>query len=182
MAKSILKHTLIVGLIIGTIMAINMVYMVGVCYNDDKNFEPSAVWGYTAMIVVFSLMFVGIRNYRNKVNDGYITFGKALKMGSLMTLIGGSIYVIVWLIYYYGFVPDFLDHYIPFALEQAAKDGATAAELATQAADMADFKEMYKNPLFVILITYSEVLPVGLIVALISALILKRKPKAAVVA
>jgi hypothetical protein len=36
---------------------------------------------------------------------------------------------------------------------------------------------MYENPLFVVLITYSEVLPVGLVVAFISSLILKRKPK-----
>lgn len=40
---------------------------------------------------------------------------------------------------------------------------------------MADFASMYKNPFFNALITYTEILPVGLIVTIISALILKKK-------
>ena len=42
---------------------------------------------------------------------------------------------------------------------------------------MAEFKEMYQNPAFVVIITFLEVLPVGVIISLISALILKRKSK-----
>jgi hypothetical protein len=73
------------------------------------------------------------------------------------------------------FVPDFLDKYIPHVLKEAANKGDAA--LAAKTSEMENFKEMYKNPLFVILITYSEVLPVGLIVALVSSLILKKKSK-----
>ena len=40
---------------------------------------------------------------------------------------------------------------------------------------MANFGRMYKNPLFNAMMTYVEILPVGLIVTLISSLILKRK-------
>ena len=59
---------------------------------------------------------------------------------------------------------------------KATRKGATEAELQEKAAEMANFKEMYKNPLFVVVVTFLEVFPVGLIVALVSALILKRKP------
>jgi hypothetical protein len=86
-------------------------------------------------------------------------------------------FVVVWLIDYYIFIPDFLDKYIPHVLKDAREEGATDIELQEKAEEMASFKEMYKNPLFVVVITFSEVFPVGLIISLISALILKKKTK-----
>jgi hypothetical protein len=163
------RNVLIFGLVLGTILCVNMVYMVNLCYTNP-DFKGNDVVGYTALVVMFSLIFFGVRNYRNKFLNGVISFGKALKTGVLIALLGSTVYVVVWLFYYYLFVPDFLDVYIPHALKQV-----DPAELAEKTKEMESFKEMYKNPLFVILITYSEVLPVGLVVALISSLILKKK-------
>jgi hypothetical protein len=172
--KTMKRNVLIFGLILGALMCVNMFKMVDMCYNSP-NFKSNDVVGYAIMVVVFSLTFFGIRNYRNKELNGVISFGKAFKAGALITLVGSTLYVVVWLFYYYLFVPDFLDKYIPHVLREAAESGT--ANLAAKTKEMADFKEMYKNPLFIILITYFEVLPVGLIVALISAFILKKKSK-----
>jgi hypothetical protein len=109
-----------------------------------------------------------------------ITFGKAFKIGLLISLIASSMYVIVWLVEYYAFIPDFMDKYTSHVLKAAREDGATPAELEKKAAEMAEFKEMYRNPLAVILISYTEVLPIGLAVSLICAWILRRKQKIAV--
>jgi hypothetical protein len=170
------RNVLIFGLILGTILCANMIYMVHLCYTDP-DMKGNDVLGYAAMVVVFSMTFFGIRNYRNNQLDGIISFGKAFKTGALIALVGATMYVVIWLFYYYQFVPDFLDKYIPRVLEDAAQNGATPAEMASTTEKMKDLREMYKNPLFVVLITYAEVLPVGLVVALISSLILKRKPK-----
>jgi hypothetical protein len=71
-----------------------------------------------------------------------------------------------------------MDKYAAAMITKAQASGISAAELAKKTADMAQLKEWYKNPLFVILMTYVEILPVALVVSLISALILKRtKPK-----
>ena len=151
-----------------------MIYMVNViCQNPD--FESNDVIGYAAMVVVFSLTFFGIRNYRNKQLNGVISVGQAFKTGVLIALIGSSMYVGVWLFYYYLFVPDFLDKYTLHVIHQATRNGATASELAAKAKEMEQFREMYKSPVFVILISYAEVLPIGLVVAFVSSLIL-RKP------
>lgn len=166
------RNVLIFGLILGTILCANMFYMVDRCYNSP-DFKSNDILGYAAMVVVFSLTFFGTLNYRNKELNGLISFGKAFKTGALIALAGATMYVVVWLFYYYLFVPDFLDKYISHVLREAAQD--SPEELAAKTKEMANFKEMYKNPLFVVLITYFEVLPVGLIVALISAFILKKK-------
>lgn len=166
------SNVLIYGSIIGIILCINMVLMVNVIYNNP-NVKANDIVGYAAMVVMFSLIFFGVRNYRNKQLNGFITFGKAFKTGVLIALVGSTIYVLVWLFYYYLFVPDFIDAYTKRVLNTCS-----ASDLESKTKEMANFKEMYKNPLFVILITYSEVLPVGVIVALVSALLLKKKKKA----
>ncbi|SMC44631.1 DUF4199 domain-containing protein [Pedobacter africanus] len=163
------KIVLIFGLIIGTILSANMLNMVTMIYNG-KDFKGNDVVGYVALVVVFSIIFFGIRNYRNKRLEGQITFGRAFKTGALIAFVGSTVYVIIWLFYYYLFVPDFIDAYTACVLKNC-----TASDLPAKTAQMAEFKEMYKNPAFVVLITYSEVLPVGLAVALVSALILKNK-------
>ncbi len=94
-----------------------------------------------------------------------------------MVLVASTAYVVVWLVYYYLFVPDFLDQYTLHVLADATRNGASPDELAAKAEQMEDFKEMYKSTFFVIVVTYTEVLPVGLLVALVSSLILKRKPE-----
>jgi hypothetical protein len=174
------KNVLIFGLILGTILAGHAVYMMARLVSNPE-FESNDVLGYAAMIIVFSLTFFGIRNYRNKVLNGEISFGHAFKTGAWIALIGSTVYVVVGLSYYYLFAPDFLDQYTQHVLFMANKNGATAAELTAKAEEMKQFKEMYKNPLFAILISYAEVLPIGLVVALVSSLILKKKAKAATV-
>jgi Protein of unknown function (DUF4199) len=170
------RNVWIFGTIAGLIITSYALYMVRECYTNP-DMQANDVVGYAGMIAVFSLVFVGIKNYRDKYTGGIISFGHAFKTGLYITLIASGIYVVVWLIDYYIFVPDFLDKYIPHVLKEATRKGATEAELQEKAAEMANFKEMYKNPLFVVVVTFLEVFPVGLIVALISALILKRKPK-----
>jgi len=165
------RNVLLFGLIIGVILCANMIIMVNMMYSNT-DFKGNDVVGYAAMIILFSLIFFGVRNYKIKQLGGYISFGKALKMGSLIALVGSTLYVVVWLFYYYLFVPDFIDVYTEYVLTTCAPE-----DLQAKTAQLADFKEMYKNPLFVILITYSEILPVGLLVALVSALLLKRMPK-----
>jgi hypothetical protein len=172
--KTMKRSVLIFGGILGTILAGNMVYTINRLYNEP-DFRANDVIGYTAMVVVFSLTFFGIRNYRNNQLNGVISLGQAFKTGALTAFVGSSIYVIVGVVYYYVFIPDFLDVFIPHVMKVASEQGATAEELASKAKQMELLREMYKNPLFVILLSYMEVLPIGLVVAFISSLILKRK-------
>ena len=168
------KNIIVGGLISGLILAAFMVVVTAICYKNE-DFESSMVLGYASMILAFSMSFVGVKNYRDRFNNGFVTFGKAFTIGLYITLIASTIYVLVWLIDYYLFIPDFLDKYSAHVLREAKTAGASPVEMQEKVDEMGGYKEMYKNPLLVILLTYTEVLPVGLVVSIISALILKRK-------
>ncbi len=127
------------------------------------------------MLVAFSLVFVGIRNYRDKYNNGVISFGKAFRIGLFIVLIASTIYVVAWLIDFYFFMPDFMDKYSASMLNELKASGASQVEIDKQTTEMANMTAMLKNPFFNAMMTYVEILPVGLVVTLISALILKRK-------
>ena len=169
MKKTVLVYGIIAGLVVGGMMAFSTGYF---CAKGD--FEGGMIYGYAAMILSFSMIFVGVKSFRDKQNGGTIRFGKAFQIGFFITLIASTIYVISWLINYYFFIPDFMDKYAVVMIDKAKASGITSAELAEKTADMEQMKQWYKNPLFVILMTYVEILPVGVIVSLISALILKR--------
>ena len=170
MKKNILIYGLISGVIISALMAVNL----SLCVKSG-DFDSSMLIGYASMLVAFSMIFVGIKNFRDKYNGGVISFGKAFKVGFFMTLIASTIYVIVWLIEERLFFPDFIDKYTAYEMNKLQSSGISAAGLASETKKLEQGKEMYKNPAIKILMTYAEILPVGLVVTLISSLLLKRK-------
>jgi hypothetical protein len=166
MKKTVIKF----GLIAGAIASIWMAGTMALCYSSDK-FEGSMVVGFASMIIAFSVMYPAIKGYRDKHNNGVISFGKAFKMAITIALIGSTMYVATWLIDYYFFLPDFIEKYSAHMFAKAH----TPAEIADATKNTAMMKDWYGSIFGVIFMTYMEILPVGIIVALITALVLKRK-------
>jgi hypothetical protein len=168
------RVALIWGSILGVLLSINLIYTVYLCYNDP-NFKPNMVLGYLVILVMLSMVFFGIKNYRDKQLNGIISLGQAFKTGALIALVGATIYVIVWLVTYYLYVPDFMDKYAQHELRNAISSGMPLIKIAKIKQATETYKELYKNPFWVVVLTYLEVLPLGLVVAFISALVLRRK-------
>ncbi len=167
------KIVLRFGFASGAILVALSAVLVPLCMNGALHSE---IVGYSAMILSFLLVFFGVRSYRDNVAAGAIGFGKAFQVGILITLITCAMYVIAWEIVYYNFFPDFLDQYNAHALERMRAAGESEAAIREETRKMADFAKLYANPLFNVGITFLEVFPVGLIVTLVSAAILRRKP------
>ncbi|MGH7485378.1 MAG: DUF4199 domain-containing protein [bacterium] len=169
------KTVLVFGLISGGILAAMMAGTMVIYKNGRFDFDRGEIFGYTSMILAFIIVFFGMRSYRENNGGGAITFGKAFQVGILMTLIACALYVVTWEIIYYRFVPDFADQYAAHAIAKMRASGASAAALAKATADMAHFKEIYQNPFVNIGMTFLEIFPVGLVMTLISAGILRKK-------
>jgi len=170
MKRIILICGFIAGAIASSVIAVSAAY----CHTDQY-MQYGMYIGYGSMLIAFSLIFIGTKNYRDKQNNGVISFGQAFKIGILIALIASTMYVIVWGIEYHFVFPDFTEKYAALIVEKAKKDGATQAEINKQIAMGNQIKEWYKNPLLFAGLTYAEILPVGILVTLISSLILKRK-------
>ena len=121
------------------------------------------------------MVFFGVRSYRDTVAGGAVTFGRAFKVGLLIMLVASACYVATWEVIYYTIAPDFGARYAASVVEKARKSGASEAEIAAQAKRMAEFTEMYKNPLVNIALTLLEPLQVGIVLTLVSAGVLSRK-------
>ena len=170
------KIVLRFGLASGAILVAVSGVMLPLCMKGVINFDHSEILGYTAMVLSFLMVFFGIRSYRDTVAGGAIGFGKAFQVGILICLITCAMYVIGWEIAYFNFFPDFLDQYSAHVLASMHAKGASEADIQKTAAQMAEMAKHYNNLFYNCAVTFMEVFPVGLIVTLISAAILRRKP------
>jgi ethanolamine transporter EutH len=169
------KIVLTFGLLSGGILATMATIMMPLCMNGTIDFDHTEILGYTIMVLSFLLVFFGIRSYRENVGGGVVTFGKAFQVGILMSLITGAVYVISWEIVYYNFLPDFEDRYSAHMIDRVRARGATEPAIEEKKKEMARFKELYKNPFIKVGMTFLEAFPVGLIVTVVSAAILRRR-------
>ena len=170
------KTVLTFGLISGVVSSVLMLCTVP--FIDRIGLDRGAIVGYTAMVLSFLLVFFGIRSYRENVGDGQITFGRALSVGLLITLISCLCYVVTWEIVYFKLMPGFGEKYTSYVVEQVRASGASQQVVDAKVQEMKTFKVMYDKPLFNAALTFLEPLPVGLLISLISAAILRRrKPK-----
>lgn len=166
------KIVLIYGLIAGFIT----VAMFFVTHpTGEIDFENGMLVGYATMVIAFSLIFFGVKNYRDNHLAGMITFGKAFKIGILVTLVASVVYALGWEVYFNVLGQNFMEEYSKFYIDQLAKEGATAQELEAARLQMQSTSEMYKNPLIRFAMTLMEIVPVGLVVTLICAALLRKQ-------
>lgn len=164
--KRILTYGVIAGLIAGGALSAETVLM-------KDHATGGMVVGYLSMLVALSTVFVAIKQKRDVDGGGVIRFWPAFGMGIGITLVAAVFYVAAWEFTQMATHMDFANDYSRSVLEQARAKGASAAELARMSAEMEGFKAMYANPLYRWGMTAVEILPVGLLVSLVSAALLR---------
>jgi len=173
-----MKRTVIIfGLISGAISSLLMFLTVPLVERGKINFDNGEVIGYTAIFLSFLLVFFGIRSYRENQGGGTISFGRAFTVGILITLISCVFYVASWEIIYFNFnfAPDFIEKYDAAVVAKMRTQGASDAAIAERIKQLDQMKTLYQNPLYNSALTFLEPFPVGLVVTLVSAGILRRR-------
>lgn len=173
MKKIILIYGGISGVIVSTFMAFTMLNSKG-CEMSDANMLK----GYASMMVAFSLIFFAVKRFRDDEGSKGLTFGKAFLLGLGVALFTSTMYVTTWMFIYQLYMPDFMTLFAAKAIEKAKAAHMSAKELKAKIDEMNGYVEMYKNPVMVFFFTYLEIMPLGIVLSLIAALIFKRKPTA----
>ena len=170
MKKTVLTFGLISGFFMIAMMTLTLVL------SERIGFGHNLVLGYTNLILGSLLVFFGIRSYRENIGGGQISFGRAFAVGILITLIASVCYVVTWEIIYFKFMPDFADKYAAYMIEKARAAGESAQKIQAIADEMKSMKVTLNNPFLNAAFSFLEPFPIGLIVTLISAAILRKKP------
>ncbi len=170
MKKIILVYGLLSGIvIIGSII-------IGLVLTTREGAPAfSQVLGYLIMIVALSFIFVGVKRYRDQELGGVIRFGTALLLGLGISVVASVIYVAVWEFYLSLTDHAFIEQYTQSIIAEKKAAGVTGLELEQAMSEMEELQVQYANPLFRLPMTFLEIFPVGLLISLISAAILRNR-------
>ena len=168
MLRAILKY----GIIAGLIVIIPFASMV-VADAPETWIEGGVLLGFLTMIVALSAVFLGVKHYRDKMPGGAIKFGPALAVGLGISAVASVIYVIGWEIAMAASNFDFAATYAESMVAAARERGASEAELQKVMADAESFRQSYASPLFRLPMGFIEIFPVGILISLISAALLR---------
>jgi Protein of unknown function (DUF4199) len=175
MRKIVLVYGVIAGVIVSAMFFITApLWDTGVITFDNGMFV-----GYATMVVALSLVFFGVKSYRDNQQHGKITFGRAFKVGILITLIASVIYALSWEVAIRtvskGFSEEIQKHYAENIKKEAKENGKSEAEVQAKLEGMRKEFELYENPIIRFGYTIVEILPVGLIITTLTALLLRKR-------
>jgi hypothetical protein len=171
-----MKRTVLTfGLISGAVSALMLVATMP--FIDKIGLGKAEILGYTTIVLSFLLVYAGIRSYRDNLSGGTITFGRAFTLGLLITVVSCVCYVVTWEILYFnfGFMRQFMNQYASYMVEQAKASGASPEAIQAQLREISKYEQLYENPFFNVAITFTEPFPIGLVVSVISAAILRKR-------
>ena len=170
------KIVLTFGLASG--IALSAMMLATLPFHDQMSFGTALIIGYTTMVAAGLVSYFGVRRYRDTVGGGKTTFARAFSVGMLICLISSACYTVTWEAVYFGvpgFATNFVARYKAAEVARERAKGTPPAELERKRVEMERQWQQYQNPAINAAMTFAEPLPVGLIVALLSAAALSRR-------
>lgn len=172
MKRVILRFGLLSGLALAVMLALT------VPFEHHISASSGMAVGYTIMVLSFLIVFVGVKHYRDVECGGSISFGRAFGAGVLMMLISCACYVAMWEVLVATVEKNFARDYAAGMVKRAQHSGLQGAALEARMEEIRKFEVTYANPLYRMGMTLLEPLPVGIVMALVTAGVLRRRSEA----
>jgi len=169
MQKVVLTFGLLSGAVVTALMFLTLPFA------EQIGFDRAVYVGYTTILISMLFVYFEVRSYRDNVLAGKMSFGAGFKAGLLITLVSSVCYVVSWLVMYYGFMDEFGQKYAAYIVESAQARGASQAEIDVALKQGQEAIAMLDNPLINAAVSFTEPIPVGLLITIISAAALRTK-------
>ncbi len=167
-----LRNVLTYGAVAGLIVAVPMIGIM-VATDGRPPLEYGVLVGYATMLIALSTVFVAVKRQRDLDGGGVIRFWPAFGLGLGISAVAGLFYVLAWEAALAITQADFISAYTESLVEAERAKGASPAAIAKLRAEMESFRASYANPLFRMPLTFAEIFPVGVLVSLVSAGLLR---------
>jgi hypothetical protein len=170
-ALPMIRTILTYGLVSGLVIIVSIVGTLWASGGDPPH--SNAFVGYLIMLVALSSILVAIKQYRDQTLGGVIRFPTAALLGLGIAIVASLAYVAIWVVYLAVTDYRFMDQYIEATLSAKRAAGVTGPAYDKLAADLETMRQQYASPIFRLPMTFLEIFPVGLLITLVSAVLLR---------
>ncbi|WP_308993232.1 DUF4199 domain-containing protein [Mariniflexile litorale] len=168
MKSTVIKYGMF-GLLTGIV-----IFLAAILLGKEMSYSTQEILGYVSMAACLSFVFFGIKHYRDQVNNGVVSFRKALVIGVLISILVGVGVGIADYIYTTVINPDFASEYLETTLK-TMKSNLTAEEFKVKKVELTKQMTDYGGSGFMAFLMFFTVVLIGFVISLVSGLILQRK-------
>ncbi|WP_075340307.1 DUF4199 domain-containing protein [Tenacibaculum agarivorans] len=168
MKQTIIKYGLF------SLITASVLFFLALTLGKSLPYSTQEIIGYLSMITSLSFVFLGIKYFRDKENNGKVSFGKALVIGVLISAFAGIGFGIMDYVYTTQINPNFASEYLEKSLE-VMKVSLSPEEFEIKKAELTQQMQQYGGSGFMAFIMFATVVIIGFIISLLSALFLQRK-------
>jgi hypothetical protein len=156
-----------------TICTLGFINYLGIVKIPNYN---GAIGGYICILLSLIFIYVGIKQFRDKENGGFISYKQAFLVGILIVIfpsLANGIYDVIYVKY---IDPGFMDKYYDVAI-QNMKLTLPPNQLQEKLKSLESERAMFSNLYVQFLMMFLTVFIIGVVVTAISSLVLCKKPK-----
>jgi Protein of unknown function (DUF4199) len=151
--------------------------IVRLSFRTSTDFPTQEIFGWTGIGVSVLFVFFGIKYYRDRSNAGILTFGQGLKVGLLIVLFPAVAVALFDILYTLLIDPECVNRYYEYETNRL-KASLPAEEFRVSVKKMEQEKAFFVSSPFVqFMAMFVMVFAMGLIVAVISTFLLKRRAR-----
>jgi Protein of unknown function (DUF4199) len=135
-----------------------------------------AIGGYISILLSSIFIYIGIKQFRDKENGGFVSYKQAFLVGILIVIFPALANGIYSVIYAKFIDPGFMDKYYDLAI-QDMKVKLPPDQFQVKLKSLESERTMFKNPYLQFIMMFLTVFLIGVIITAISSLALYKNPK-----